>query len=76
MQLNNRAARLDESAVTSSPLPLPCRTSSRRPSPHLVMVTDQHQGGLSPALQLPDNGVEGVDRQCTALIPEITWRGE
>ena len=42
---------------------------------HLVVVPNQHQGGLGPALQLPDDCVEGMDWQSAALVPEITWSG-
>jgi hypothetical protein len=40
---------------------------------HLIMIADKHQGGTAPCPEHAEHGVERLDRQAAARMPEVTW---
>ncbi len=48
----------------------PCHMTSRQD--HLIMVADEHQGGLLPVPELLKHPVERVHRQGAPHMPEVT----
>ena len=42
--------------------------------PDLVMVANEHEGGLGPALELAEHGIERLDRQTAPRMPEVACK--